>query len=129
MYENIQHNCCQSVFCRYAEKYGMSHDEAFRIGAFFNAGMRQGEVCGAVSGALMVLGMEYGDETWHDNKKPLEFIKVFKERYGTVKCAELTKKCGRRDCPTYIKFAQEYLDQELNKKREVSENMSGSKAV
>ena len=113
MYENTQHNCCQSVFCRYSEKYGISHDDAFRIGAFFNAGIRQGDVCGAISGALMALGMEYCDEDWHNNKKSLEFIKAFKAQYGTIKCAELTKKCGRRDCPVYIKFSQDYLDKEL----------------
>ena len=59
--KEVHMNCCQSVFCSQCEKFGISKSVAYHLGAFFNAGMRHGEVCGACSGALMVLGMKYGD--------------------------------------------------------------------
>ena len=53
-------NCCQAVLGACCEKWKLDPDTAYRLGAFFGAGMRRGEVCGAATGALMALGMEYG---------------------------------------------------------------------
>ena len=54
-------NCCQAVFCCCCDKFPISEELAWQIGAFFGGGMRRHEVCGAVTGALMGLGLKYGD--------------------------------------------------------------------
>ncbi len=54
---------------------------------------REGEVCGALSGALMVLGLEYGsqrpegkEEMYHITR---EFMQQFEQRHGTILCKRL----------------------------------------
>ena len=80
--KEVHMNCCQSVFCSQCEKFGISKSVAYHLGAFFNAGMRHGEVCGACSGALMVLGMKYGDADNQKCKESLKFLKAFEEHFG-----------------------------------------------
>lgn len=112
--KEVHMNCCQSVFCSQCEKFGISKSVAYHLGAFFNAGMRHGEVCGACSGALMVLGMKYGDADNQKCKESLKFLKAFEEHFGTILCRDLVKKFGKPSCPTMIAFATEYLEQHLN---------------
>ena len=106
-------NCCQAVIMCCAEKYGLTEEQAYRLGAFFGGGMRSGEVCGAVSGALMALGLEYGDENNRQCSKSREFMKAFKDAYGSVLCRELLEKNQKKMCPTFINFAAKYLEDEL----------------
>lgn len=56
------YNCAQIVSTRFASKYGMDSRELKRLTCGFGGGMRKGEVCGAVSGATLVVGMKYGNE-------------------------------------------------------------------
>ena len=53
-------NCSQAVFTTFAVELGMSEEMALKVATQFGGGARKGEMCGAVSGALMVLGMKYG---------------------------------------------------------------------
>jgi len=53
-------NCAQSVFTTFALEEGIPEELALKIATQFGGGCRKGEVCGAVSGALMVLGLKYG---------------------------------------------------------------------
>ena len=82
-------NCCQAVLGACCDKWNLDPDTAYRLGAFFGGGMRRGEVCGAVTGALMALGLEYGDENNRKSLKSLEFMKAFREQYGSLLCKEL----------------------------------------
>ena len=106
-------NCCQAVIMCFAEQYGITEQQAYALGAFFGGGMRSGEVCGAVSGALMSLGLKYGDENNRQCGKSKEFMKAFKEAYGSVICRELLEKNQKKMCPTFINFAAKYLEDEL----------------
>ena len=54
--------CSQAVFAAFSSDFGVSKDDALKIGACFGSGMRKGEVCGACTGALMVLGLLYGQK-------------------------------------------------------------------
>ncbi len=47
-------HCSQSVLAAYADELGLTEEQALKIAACFNAGMRKGEVCGACSGALYI---------------------------------------------------------------------------
>lgn len=89
-------NCSQSVFSVFAEKYGISEETALKIGCGFGGGMRNGEICGAVSGAVMVIGLRYGHSSETDNEsrsvcyqKTREFTEAFKSREGSIICREL----------------------------------------
>ena len=55
--QETHYNCCQSVLVTFAKEMGLSRDQAYALGTYFNGGMRHGSVCGALSGAMMVLGM------------------------------------------------------------------------
>ena len=105
-------NCCQAVIMCCAEKYGLTEAQAYSLGAFFNAGMRSGEVCGAVSGALMGLGLKYGDENNRQCGKSKEFLKAFEQEFGAILCREILAKHQKKLCPTLINFAAKYLEDE-----------------
>lgn len=109
-------NCCQAVLGSCCYKFGMESETAFRLGAFFGGGMRCGEVCGAVSAALMVLGLQYGDENNRTSQKSHAFLKAFRERFGHLDCKDLVAPPGmtkKQMCPVYIQFAAKYLEDEL----------------
>ena len=51
------YNCSQSVYAAFAEDLGMSVEEAAKRASPFGAGFgKLREVCGAVSGMVLVLG-------------------------------------------------------------------------
>ena len=55
-----KYHCSQAVLAAFAEECGLTEKQALKLGACFGGGMRKGEVCGACTGALMVLGSLYG---------------------------------------------------------------------
>ena len=82
-------HCSQSVLAAFADECGITEEEAFRLGSCFGSGMRKGEVCGAVTGALMVLGLLYGQKAAGDiegrqfsNKVNDLMMDCFKEKCG-----------------------------------------------
>lgn len=87
-------NCSQAVFSAYAAHLGMDDEPALKLASPFGGGVaHQGEVCGAVTGALMVLGLARGNATLEakdDTYKIAEaFIKRFEEQRGTILCRGL----------------------------------------
>jgi C_GCAxxG_C_C family probable redox protein len=90
-------NCSQSVFTVFGTDYGLSENDCLRIGCAFGGGMgRQQYTCGAVTGALMVLGMKYGKaqndpEVKKQNTylKTREFFSEFEKLHGSANCREL----------------------------------------
>lgn len=95
-YFDNKFHCSQSVLAAYAEELGLTEEQALKIAYCFNSGMRRGEVCGVCSGALMVLGMKYGQSEKEDlesraraNEKTLEFLERFKEENGSYICNDL----------------------------------------
>lgn len=93
-------NCAQAVFLAFSDVTGMDRKLAARLSSPFGGGMgRMREVCGAVSGMLMVLGVCYGyDETVEDDaQKKLLYQDVqalagaFREECGSIICREILK--------------------------------------
>lgn len=89
-------NCSQSVFATFAEKYGLNKELALKIGCGFGGGMRNAEVCGAVTGAIMVIGLRYGHIIGDDNdskslcyQKTVEFTTAFKNKNKSIICRDL----------------------------------------
>lgn len=94
-----KYNCAQSVFAACGPSAGMSEETCLAVAGAFGGGMgRRGEVCGAVTGSLMLLGIRNGQEMVTDPvkargplyKKVNEFADTFKERHGSLLCRELT---------------------------------------
>ena len=90
-------NCAQAVFATYAEEFGIDRTEALKISCGFGAGMgRRQEVCGAVSGAILLIGCKYGKTIREDNaaneltyKLVRELSEKFIAKHGSISCKEL----------------------------------------
>ena len=89
-------DCSQVVTGAFAEKMGMTEEQARKVSSCFGGGMMCGETCGAVPGALMVIGMVYGHSREGDQSqkeimaaKTGEFKKLFGEKYSSCICREL----------------------------------------
>ena len=74
--------CSQAVFAAFSPQLGVDKDKALKIGACFGSGMRKGEVCGACTGALMVLGLKYGESKDKSNEVCKTFLDEFKNENG-----------------------------------------------
>ena len=93
------YNCSQSVVGAWAEELGIDFDLAVRAASGFGGGMgRLREVCGAFSGAVMVLGLKYGNTNGADRmakakdyERVQAFAKRFKEenKFDSIICREL----------------------------------------
>lgn len=90
-------NCAQAVFAPYGEECGLDPETALKLAAGFGAGIgSMGETCGAVSGAVMAIGLKYGRSKVGDmaakertNELVQEFAKRFKARNGSLVCKKL----------------------------------------
>ena len=104
------YDCSQVVLRHFANKLGITADEANRVAACFGGGMMLGSVCGAYTGALMAIGLKYGhsdpDGLLQQKDimmaKTAQFKEKFVEKFGTVECKELigydVSKIGRASC-------------------------------
>ena len=95
------YNCAQSVFYAFCEDLGIDEDTALKIACGFGGGIgRKGEVCGAVTGVIMALGVKYGRGENEDGAavettyaKTREFMGQFAEKHGSCLCRELLNGC------------------------------------
>ena len=90
-------NCSQSVLSAFAEDFGLSKDSCLRLASPFGSGIaRMQETCGAVTGALMAIGLKYGKgENGTEDDKTIAYrqsqhlINEFKKRNTTICCRQL----------------------------------------
>jgi len=90
-------NCSQAVFSTFSEDLGLSRKQALKIACGFGSGMSQtGNVCGAVTGAIMVISLKYGKAEALDNESRertyglvQNFIDEFKTINRSTNCTEL----------------------------------------
>ncbi|WP_295614576.1 C-GCAxxG-C-C family protein [uncultured Methanobrevibacter sp.] len=102
--------CSQAVFGVFCEEFGLSKNDAFKIGACFGSGMRQAEVCGACTGALMAIGLKYGEDKETCNRLSNRFFEEFAKENGSFICRNLLE-CDI-STPEGVKYA---LDNNLFK--------------
>jgi C_GCAxxG_C_C family probable redox protein len=81
--------CSQAVFGVFSEKYGLDKDSAFKISCGLGSGVRSAEICGAVSGAVLVIGLKCGDTPGICNAEVEDFIKRFKGLNGNTVCRNI----------------------------------------
>lgn len=128
-----QFNCSQALLGAFGVDLGMDRDLCLKISTIFGAGItRRQHVCGAVSGALMVLGLKFGqgqEDDYAVKQRAYEigerFLKEFEERHGSILCRDLlnfdisTEEARKTDeaiklfttvCPGLVKSAAEIVD-------------------
>ena len=123
----------QAVLATYGPKLGLERDNALKIASTFGGGIcLTGETCGAVTGALMVLGLKH-DLTDHEainksNTRAREFLDKFKARNGSTICRDLLghdfntpegkayikeHKLNKQVCHKYVRDAVEIVEDML----------------
>lgn len=110
------YNCAQSVFLAFADVHGMDEKTAAALSAPFGGGMgRLREVCGAVSGMFLVLGVLYGynDPRANEEKTALytsvqKLAAEFEKKNGSIVCRELLGLSVQREEPTPSARTEEY---------------------
>ncbi|MGA2175343.1 MAG: C-GCAxxG-C-C family protein [Verrucomicrobiota bacterium] len=95
------YNCAQAVLYSFCDDLGVNKDTALRLACGFGAGMaRKQEVCGAISGGIITLGLKHGrgegqertvtEETY---RKVRELMSQFESKHGTCLCRTLLNGC------------------------------------
>ena len=131
------YNCAQSVLAAYAGDFGLEKEKALQIAVGLGGGMgRHQDVCGAVSGAILVLGL--ASRFKEEDRRPKinevygkvhSYINDFKAKYGCVDCLDLLEGCNlnteegqkrfrennmREKCWDYTRFCCDLLDKYLS---------------
>ncbi len=131
------YSCSQAVLSARCERYGLDQKTALTIATGFGGGMaRTGNTCGAVTGAISIIGLHAGSAKAGDTEAKentyrivREFIAEFEDAFGSTNCTELVgchigtpsgydkaRKQGLFEniCPRYVDGAVEILDQILD---------------
>lgn len=134
------YNCAQSVVMAFGDLTGLTAEQGARVASSFGGGLgRMREVCGAVSGMAIVLGILYGYDDPRDVTGKKEHYALvqrlagrFREANGSIVCRELLGDNGairsapdprtaeyyrKRPCPELVGMAAEILDEEIEKRR------------
>lgn len=95
------YNCAQSVVYSFCDDLQLDKELALKIACGFGAGMgRKQEVCGAVTGGIIVIGAKYGRGDKDDRalteatyQKTRDLIDQFSKQHGTFTCRSLLGGC------------------------------------
>jgi C_GCAxxG_C_C family probable redox protein len=128
-------NCTQAIAATYGPDLGLEAELGLKVAGAFGSGMGTGETCGAVTGALIIIGLKHSmaqnitflsrDRTY---ELAADFIRKFKARNKTSLCRELIgcdlsteegqlqarkEKHFKKRCPKFVQDAAEILDEML----------------
>ena len=129
-------NCSQSILSSFSDEFGLNRDIALKLAIGFGGGMgRLGKTCGAVTGALMVIGLKYGNASIEDNAAKektyglvQKYIKKFTKINGSIICNDLLnsdistleglnsaneKNLFTTLCPNFVRTSAEILEKIL----------------
>ncbi len=95
---NVHHNCAQAVLEAFAPECGLTQEQAAKLGAHFGSGMKIAATCGAITGALMVIGLLGGGDDAYRT-----FMTAMKDNHeGMTDCGDLLKKNATTGCPKKV---------------------------
>lgn len=129
-------SCSQAILSTYGVEFGLERETTLKAAAAFGAGMgRLGEVCGAVTGALIVIGLKYGHTKAKDKEakettytRARDYADRFRSLNGSLLCRELLgcdlgtaegmatareKGYFTELCPRFVREAAEILEDVL----------------
>ena len=125
------YNCAQAIAVAFSDVTGWTREEAAKLSSSFGGGMgRLREVCGAVSGMLLVAGHLYGYDDPESDQKMTHYARVqqlaeqFRQQAGSIVCREILKNppsdpnptprtaefYQQRPCVRLVMLAAEVLD-------------------
>jgi C_GCAxxG_C_C family probable redox protein len=127
-------NCAQAVFASFNDETGIDYETALKLSAPFGGGMgRLREVCGALTGAFLVMGAVCGNTDPKDPAKKAAHYDLihdmgeeFREKYNTFICRDLLWPEGapdplpvtlmpeKRPCAELIRYAAEMVEKRLH---------------
>ena len=97
-YMEISNNCAQSSFLALSEQFGLGNDDMVKALTPIPGIAERGETCGAVTGALLALGLVYGKNNisdwqgYRDSLKPAnEFCDRFEQELGSLMCRNIVR--------------------------------------
>ena len=137
-------NCSQSIIARYAGRYNIDESIACKLATGLGGGMgRMGNTCGALTGAYLVLGLEFGSDSLenknnkeHTYQKIQNFTDKFKQQHGACNCRDLLgcdissesgfkeareKGLTKTRCPVFVQDAMDLLAEMLPEKKSSAE--------
>ena len=111
-------NCAQAVLAVSSELTKLPEKTALAVAGGLGGGCRCGEICGALSGSVLVLGMAVPHTEPDDpDRKQLvgalakELCGDFRTQFGCVTCRELVEKYGGKEhCEEFMRFAAENVE-------------------
>jgi C_GCAxxG_C_C family probable redox protein len=129
-------SCSQAILSTWGGEFGLERETALRVAAGFGGGMAGlGEVCGAVTGALIVIGLKHGQTEAKDKERKEsnyarvhDFIGRFRSRNASLLCRELlgcdlttpeARESAKQKglftdrCPRFVRDAAEILEDVL----------------
>ncbi len=89
------YNCAEALLHAGNEFYNLNMDEnSMKVASVFGGGMQVGDICGALSGACMVIGMKYVESKAHDQSDVVrnvttKLIRAFQEHFHSRVCANI----------------------------------------
>ena len=130
--------CSEAILAEYGERFGLAPDLAMKIGCAFGGGLGStGDVCGAVTASIVVLGLKHGRTDKDDaarriaaDGKVKEFLERFKRKHKHHRCNDLVgfdrstpeghdkaAAAGvfKKLCPGYVEDAARILEELLEK--------------
>lgn len=130
-------NCSQAILAAWSEKYGLSEQTALKMAGGLGGGIgRTGVVCGALTGAILVLGLHFGtadaknkNTKYNLYRKTQDLMEQFKAHTGSVYCRDLLgfdmstpqgqaaslKPGAFEECPQFVQVAAELVEKALEK--------------
>ena len=96
------YNCAQAVLYSFCDDLRLDQDTALKLACGFGAGMaRRQEVCGAISGGIIAIGLKHGRGEGQDRmpteetyRKVRELMWQFESKLGTCSCRTLLMGCN-----------------------------------
>ena len=122
-------NCAASVLASFCEEYDLDTELALKLASGLGGGFTQGEICGAVSAAAIVVGLKHGMYIQGDlgakancHAKTTQFLDEFRRKHGAVICRDLlvdqpkgddeeSLKERRRFCVELVKSSADMLEE------------------
>lgn len=102
-------NCAQSVLMSLTEYTGIDSDTSENVAAGFGSGMQCKEMCGAISGGIMALGLAAEGDSAKAQRATRALTDLCKEHYGCLRCADL--KNNKIICDDIIEFAADNAEE------------------
>ena len=117
-------NCAEAIMYAANEEYDLNlNKQTLKTMSAFGGGMGIESVCGAITGALAVLGIMFTKERAHESDRikrlDVEFFNTFVEELGTMDCKVLKQKYRNDDmrCSLMVDKAAMILDKMVQRER------------